>query len=106
MQELNFFQLSSAGSTEEVTTTLHDDPRIKIEHIASHGQASPEGFWYEQPHDEWVMLVHGEAVIAFADGSQRELRRGDQLFIPRYQPHRVASTTRDALWLAVHILAE
>ena len=31
----------------------------RIERIVSWGQASPEGFWYEQGWDEWVLVVQG-----------------------------------------------
>ena len=40
---------------------------VRIERIVSHGQASPEGFWYDQAQAEWVMVVQA-ARLAFADG--------------------------------------
>ena len=104
MQPLNFFTLDDAFVAEETFATLHQDDRVKIEHIASHGQASPEGFWYDQPDDEWVMLVQGQAVLVYDDGRRAELSAGDQVFIPKHQRHRVASTSKDARWLAVHIV--
>lgn len=99
----NFYSCSKSDTAGEIFLTLHQDARVKIERIASHGQASPEGFWYDQPEDEWVMLAQGEAVIAYANGTQRKLRAGDQVFIPRHLRHRVAHASLDALWLAVHI---
>ena len=29
-----------------------------------HGQSSPEGFWYDQPLNEWVLVVSGARAIA------------------------------------------
>jgi len=40
-------------------------PGIRLEQIVSNGQASAEGFWYDQKNPEWVMLVRGETVLRF-----------------------------------------
>lgn len=88
---------------EETFTTLFEKAGIKIERIDSHGQASPEGFWYDQPQDEWVLLVKGAAVLEIADQPPLTLKVGDHVLIPAQIRHRVASTSADALWLAVHV---
>ncbi|MFZ4596641.1 MAG: cupin domain-containing protein [Verrucomicrobiaceae bacterium] len=100
----HFFSSSEPDTSQETFLTLHQDARVKIEHIASHGQASPEGFWYDQPDDEWVMLVQGEASLVFDDGRTVALQAGDHLLVPKHQRHRVERTSADALWLAVHIM--
>ncbi len=28
---------------------------LRVERIVSIAQSSPEGFWYDQPEDEWVL---------------------------------------------------
>jgi cupin 2 domain-containing protein len=87
----------------EVFDTLAAAGPVRIERIVSHGQASPEGFWYDQAQAEWVMVVQGAARLAFADG-EVALAAGDWLTIPAHCRHRVAWTdnTQPTLWLALH----
>ena len=99
----NFFTAPFDDPSREEFLTLHEAQGVKIERIASHGQASPAGFWYDQPHDEWVMLVQGEAVLEYEHDRQVNLRAGDTEFIPKHTRHRVAHTSSDATWLAVHL---
>ena len=77
---------------------------IRIERIVSTGQASPPGFWYDQPEDEFVVLLTGAAEVAFADGTKVRLAPGDWVDIPARERHRVASTQADppTVWLVVH----
>lgn len=78
-------------------------PGLRIERIVSAGQASPPGFWYDQPQAEWVMLLSGEARLKFEDEpAPRLLKPGDHLDIAPHRRHRVESTTAPAVWLAVH----
>lgn len=86
--EEQFFPLLQSGS-------------LRLERIVSHGQASPAGFWYDQPTPEWVALLNGSASLQFTDGS-RELVAGDALLIPAHCQHRVATCSADAIWLALH----
>lgn len=92
-----------APTGEEVFTTLFEKPGVKIERIDSFGQSSPEGFWYDQPKDEWVLLVKGEATLEIQDQPELSLRSGDYLLIPAHTRHRVSYTSADAKWLAVHV---
>jgi cupin 2 domain-containing protein len=41
----------------EIVETLLAAPDLRIERIVSLGQASPDGFWYDQPEAEWVLLL-------------------------------------------------
>ena len=88
---------------EELFTTLLQAPGIRIERIVSHGHQSPDGFWYDQPTNEWVLVLQGAARIEFEDG-MLEMRPGDYVDIPAHRKHRVAWTTPDepTIWLAVH----
>lgn len=88
---------------EEAFDTLLDTPHCRIERIVSHGHASPPDFWYEQPDDEWVMLVQGSAALAFDDGRTVALAAGDWVTIPARCRHRVAATGPATVWLAVHM---
>lgn len=103
LEAQSLFADLTSTSTEEIFTTLLEKAGVKIERIDSHGQASPEGFWYDQPQDEWVLLVKGAAVLEIADQPPLTLKAGDHLLIPAHIRHRVASTSADALWLAVHV---
>jgi cupin 2 domain-containing protein len=103
LKALSLFPEIASTSGEEIFTTLFEKAGVKIERIDSHGQASPGGFWYDQPQDEWVFLVKGDAVLAIADQPPLILKAGDHVLIPAHIRHRVASTSADALWLAVYV---
>jgi cupin 2 domain-containing protein len=77
---------------------------ILIERIVSTGQATPRGGWLEQDRDEWVVLVEGEAELAFEDGSRLPMRSGEYVLIPAGERHRVLRTRADppCIWLAIH----
>ena len=46
---------------EELFDTISSNDYVKIERIVSRGHASPEGFWYDQEHNEFVLVVKGSA---------------------------------------------
>jgi cupin 2 domain-containing protein len=101
----NLFAELPPPSWGEQSTELVATPGLRIERIVSTGQASPRGFWYDQPWAEWVVLLCGAAQIQFADDAQmRALKAGDCLLIPAHCRHRVAWTDAAAptIWLAVH----
>ena len=88
---------------QEVVQTLLTAANVRIERIISHGHASPEGFWYDQPQHEWVIVLKGAARLQFEDGMV-EMKPGDFINIPAHKKHRVDWTTPDepTIWLAVH----
>ena len=90
-------------SAEEEFVTLFENSSLKIERIVSHAHGSPEGFWYDQAEDEWVIVLRGEANLEFASGEQVELGEGDYLTIPRHLKHRVRRAGPDTIWLAVYL---
>lgn len=97
---------SPAGTDEEHFEPLLQTDAACIERIVSNGQASPPGFWYDQPDDEWVALIAGHAELLFGDdgaGTRLAMQAGDWVTIPARRRHRVESTSADAVWLAVHI---
>ena len=79
---------------------------MRIERIVSHGHASPADFWYDQEEAEWVLLVQGSALLAFADGRETALEAGDYVHIPAHCRHRVVQTDPNmpTVWLAVFYL--
>jgi len=89
---------------DEVTETILAAPGVRIERIVSRGQASPEGFCYDQPEAEWVLLLTGAARLRFADEPDaRLLGPGDCVHIAAHRRHRVDWTDPDrpTVWLAV-----
>ena len=91
-------------SGHELFTTLVDNPNCRIERIVSYGQGSPEGFWYDQAWDEWVLLLSGSAELDL-DGRRVMLTSGDHQLIPAGLRHRVIKTDLEepTIWLAVHL---
>ena len=90
-------------SSAESFEPLFEARGVRIERIVSHDHASPEGFWYDQAEDEWVMVAAGEAVLEFEGGVRRSLRPGDWVVLHAHVRHRVAATFGRTVWLAVHI---
>lgn len=89
--------------TEQFETLLESlSGRFRLERIASHGQPTPAGEWYDQPAAEWVAVLRGEAELMWEDGTTVTLRPGDHLTIPPHRRHRVERASGDCLWLALH----
>ena len=87
---------------EEIVTTK----AVRVERIVSRGHCSADDVWYDQPADEWVVLLRGSAGLMFEDqAAPVELKPGDHLLIPAHVKHRVAWTAdqEDTIWLAVHL---
>ena len=104
----NLFNAFPSDHAQEEVRDLLTLPGTRIERIVSNGQASPPGFWYDQPQTEWVLLVEGQAWLRFEDEPQpRHLRAGDWLTIAPHRRHRVEATdlAGPTIWLAVHIEA-
>lgn len=95
----------AARQAEEQIERLVDSPGFRIERIVSAGQASPPGFWYDQPDDEFVVLLAGAARLRFEDDDRVvDMKPGDWVEIPAHVRHRVDWTQADSptVWLAVH----
>jgi cupin 2 domain-containing protein len=100
-----FLHLPTANRQEEFFEQLAGSGDVRIERIASLGHTSPEDFWYDQEHDEWVLVLQGQARLLFEEGHEIvDLAPGDWLNIPAHARHRVAWTDpgERTIWLAVH----
>ena len=89
----------------ELSTSLLQNDKVQIQRIISRGHASAKDEWYDQPHDEWVLLLQGEAILEFAEQAElKKLQAGDYLLIPAHCRHRVDWTNPDieSIWLAIH----
>lgn len=102
----NLFAGIPAALPTEWFQGLYDNGRTRIERIVSRGHRSPDGFWFDQAWDEWVLLLKGAAGLVFkGQAGVVTLGPGDGLLIPAGVKHRVAWTDGQAetVWLAVHI---
>ncbi len=90
---------------EELFDVLAEKDDVRIERIVSTGQETPEGDWYDQETDEFVLLVSGAAALQIeGEADERELAPGDWILLPAHCRHRVAWTQSEppTVWLAVH----
>ena len=87
----------------EIFERLAGNDAVRIERIVSHGETSPDGFWYDQDEAEFVVLLSGAARLAFSDGEMMALGPGDWTDIAPHRRHRVAWTdpAQPTVWLAV-----
>jgi len=99
---MNLFADIPAHLPEELTTVLQEGHGVRIERIVSTGHRSPDGFWYDQDQDEWVVVLKGAAKLEFEDRTVH-LAPGESIHIPAHTPHRVLWTTAEepTVWLAV-----
>lgn len=100
----NIFADISENLPDELMETVLQSSGFRLERIVSRGHCSPDGFWYDQDENEWVILLQGTAVLSFEDQETLVfLNPGDYLHIDRHQRHRVERTARnqDTVWLAV-----
>ena len=89
---------------EEILETLVDSGRVLIQRIISDSHKSPEGFWYDQPEGEFVLLLEGMAALRFeGEDELNVLKPGDWVDIPAHVRHRVEWTDpkQKTVWLAV-----
>jgi cupin 2 domain-containing protein len=101
----SLFEAIPGDLPEEFVEILCETKRVKIERIVSRGHASPEGFWYDQAWNEWILLLRGSAGLKV---EKQEgvvvLHPGDHLNIDAHVRHRVEWTDPacDTVWLAVY----
>jgi len=97
--------LPAEPQAEELVDTLMQSPGLRIERIVSTGQATPEGDWYDQVWDEFVLLVAGAARLRIeGEEEDRAMQVGDWILLPAHCRHRVEWTqsTPPTVWLAIH----
>ena len=101
----SLFDNIPSGLSDEVFETLCSSDTVKVERIISRGHSSPEGFWYDQTKNEFVLVVQGSARVRI-QGEENSiiLATGEYLNIRAHVKHRVEWTDPniDTIWLAVH----
>eukprot|EP01006_Ploeotia_vitrea_P049627 TRINITY_DN67360_c7_g1_i1.p1 TRINITY_DN67360_c7_g1~~TRINITY_DN67360_c7_g1_i1.p1 ORF type:complete len:117 (+),score=7.09 TRINITY_DN67360_c7_g1_i1:27-353(+) len=103
----NLFSNLPTDLSEEVFEELAKGTTTKIERIVSKGHTSPpEGQWYDQDDNEWVIVLEGSAILEYdrEQDPKVALKKGDYINIPAHEKHRVAWTDpeKETVWLAVH----
>lgn len=101
----NLFDTLPTVLPDELCELLVRGAGVRIERIVSTGQRSPDGFWYDQDEDEWVVVVRGHGAVRFADAAEPiVLGPGDHLLLPAHARHRVDWTDahEPTVWLAVY----
>ena len=104
MKTNNIFKNIPNKLQEELFEDIISNDGIKIQRIVSQGDTTPEGEWYDQESDEWVIVLQGKATISFENEDDITLIVGEYLNIPAYKKHRVSwtSETEQTIWIAVH----
>jgi cupin 2 domain-containing protein len=99
---MNLFENIPQFAPKELVAELLSAEGVRIERIVSFGQKSPGGFWYDQPENEWVLLLEGSAQLRF-ENRLVDLAPGDYLNIPAGTRHRVEKTSQAdrTVWLVV-----
>lgn len=99
----NLFADMPMASAAELFTTLAMGSDCRLVRIVSNGQKTPSQEWYDQPEDEWVVVLSGAAQIRIeTEDSLRDLCAGDWLHLPAHCRHRVEATENPTVWLALH----
>ncbi len=98
----NLLQTSAIPKCGETFITLLQQSGVHLEQIISAPATRSEPML--QDHDEWVLLLQGQASLRL-DQRILELGRGDSLLIPAGTPHQVLDTSSDpaCIWLALHL---
>ena len=105
MKVINLFSEIPNGLRDEISETVLKTDCLTLERIISSGQATPPGQWYDQPKDEWVILLKGSAGLLFEGKEEMVvLHPGDYVHILAHQRHRVEWTDgkQKTVWLALH----
>jgi cupin 2 domain-containing protein len=101
----NIFSNIPKDIPQEIFEEIMTGRNCKIERIISKGHATPEGQWYDQDKNEWVILLKGNAVLLFEGNDiPFKLQPGDYINITAHMKHRVEWTdqTEETIWLAIN----
>jgi cupin 2 domain-containing protein len=101
----NIFSKIPYFMMDEISETLLKTKHFKLERVISAGQSTPEGEWYDQDTNEWVIVLSGSAGLLFEGEREAFLMYpGDYIHIQSHQRHRVEWTDPEqkTVWLALH----
>jgi len=89
----------------ELFEILASSENCIIERIISKGHTTPDGKWYDQDKNEFVIILKGGAELLFEkDNKITKMKEGDYINIPSHSKHRVQKTSshEETIWLAIH----
>lgn len=99
----NIFEFKEACSDEELIETILSNKNLTVNKIIS--PHAPNGFEtiYIQDDNELVFLIQGVAHIDMQSKTIK-LQKGDYLYIPKNEKHRISFTSKEplAIWLCIH----
>ena len=98
----NIFHVEPKSSSEEIFKELYANKNATVEKILSYGQTTPVDTPYIQAHDEWVLIIDGNAKLKL-ENKEISLQKGESLLIPANTKHWVTYTHNPTIWLAIHI---
>ncbi len=100
----NIFDAVPTILDEEIIDDIIKTDALKIERIISKGHVSPTSGWYDQPDNEWVIVIKGKARILIKGEKEVTLIPGSYLHLPAHTKHKVTWTTpnSETVWLAIH----
>ena len=105
MRPRNLFAGVPRAVPGELIEVLVRTPGARLERIVSRGHRTPDGEWYDQEWDEWVVVLSGRGRLRIEGESELvELGPGDSLLLRAHLRHRVEWTDpgADTVWLALH----
>ncbi|UTW13255.1 cupin domain-containing protein [Marinobacterium rhizophilum] len=104
----NLLNALPGAEPHERFESLLRQPGFHLERILSWGQVTPEGEWYDQVGNEWVLLLAGAARLLIEGQDELALQPGDAVLLPAHCRHRVSWTDpgQATVWLALHFDSE
>ena len=97
---MNIYNYITPNAGENFTTLLKKE-NIKIARIVSSDKLEPKEYCQEE--DEFVILLEGKATLEI-EGKKTTLNRGESLFIPAKTKHKVLTTQKGTLWIAIYFI--
>ena len=104
MKVKNIFNEIPRDLPQELFTKIISKKNFKIERIISKEHKTPNGKWYDQNKNEWVLILDGNAELTFIENNslkKLKIKKGDYINIPAHLKHRVDKTSKKTIWLIV-----